>query len=83
MGIPLREGPQRLLDGDLLTKIFQCFTLVQPDSVDVFEGHLETSENIKDFGGRISNRDDDLGMELTRYASTRAHSLSHKTSCTR
>ena len=46
MDTPLREGLQISLDSGLLTEIFQCFTLVQPDSVDVFEGHLERSESI-------------------------------------
>ena len=44
MDTPLREGPQILLDSRLLTEILQRSTLIQPDSVDVFEGHLETSE---------------------------------------
>ena len=61
-----------MLDSGILTEIFRGSTVAQPDSADVFEGRLETSESIKgvESGGRISDRDDVLGTELTLYAST-------------
>ena len=47
MDTPLWERLQISLDSGLLTEIFQRFTLVQPGSVNVYEGHLETSNSIK------------------------------------